>query len=444
MLALALTDSHRTSEALSKLESFITKFGPDDAALQLAMGHRESAGIYMQTPPDDSESITLCMIVKNEERYLARCIASVKPVVHEIIVVDTGSEDKTIDIATAFGARVYDFPWNGNFSDARNFAIDKAKGSWILVMDADEVLGMRDHDPIRQAVRSSMGRNEAWSVVTRNYTDKVHAEGWTANDGTYQAEEASDGWHPSWKVRLFPNHAHVRFRGEVHELVEPSLREAGYEIRQAPFVVHHYGGLEKCQGDVSVKQKRYFEIGMKKLANKPDDIAALTELAVLAGELKQYEDALSLWKRVLALDPGSVEALFNSSYALIGLKRYPEALVSARKVLDLSPSHKEAAFNYATCELYAGDPARAISLVAPISASHPDYPPLYAVLTALYLATGESESAEKTLDELKQRNYAIADYLAGRAETLDTMGRTEAAARLRFRASGLDMTPVKP
>jgi len=66
------------------------------------------------------------------------------------------------------------------------------------------------------------------------------------------------------------------------------------------------------------------------------------------------------------------------------------------------------------------------------------------VLTALYLATGESDSAEKTLDELRQRNYAIADYLAGRAETLDTMGRTEAAARLRFRASDLDMTPVRP
>jgi len=86
------------------------------------------------------QTISLCMIVKNEERTLERCLESVKGIVDEIIIVDTGSTDRTLEIAEQFNAGIYHFEWNSNFSDARNFAIQYATGDYILSLDADEYL----------------------------------------------------------------------------------------------------------------------------------------------------------------------------------------------------------------------------------------------------------------------------------------------------------------
>lgn len=88
----------------------------------------------------DSDRISLCMIVKDEEEHLPRCLASVADVVDEIVVVDTGSQDHTVAVAAAHGARVFQIPWTGDFSAARNAAIDRATGDWVLVLDADDEL----------------------------------------------------------------------------------------------------------------------------------------------------------------------------------------------------------------------------------------------------------------------------------------------------------------
>jgi glycosyltransferase involved in cell wall biosynthesis len=80
------------------------------------------------------------MIVKNEETTLPKCLGSVKDFVDEIVVLDTGSTDKTTQIAQQFGAKVHYFPWNNNFSSARNEALKYVTGDWILVLDADESL----------------------------------------------------------------------------------------------------------------------------------------------------------------------------------------------------------------------------------------------------------------------------------------------------------------
>jgi glycosyltransferase involved in cell wall biosynthesis len=85
-------------------------------------------------------SISLCMIVKDEAENLPRCLESVQDLVHECIVVDTGSTDATCDIATRYGARVHSFTWNNDFAAARNVSLDYATGDWVLVLDADEVL----------------------------------------------------------------------------------------------------------------------------------------------------------------------------------------------------------------------------------------------------------------------------------------------------------------
>ncbi|MGH9426892.1 MAG: glycosyltransferase family 2 protein, partial [Terriglobia bacterium] len=88
--------------------------------------------------------LSLCMIVKNEQRWLEDCLNSVKELVDEMIIVDTGSRDNTVEIAQRFGARLFDHPWSGDFSEARNHSLGSATGDWILVLDADEKLAQRD------------------------------------------------------------------------------------------------------------------------------------------------------------------------------------------------------------------------------------------------------------------------------------------------------------
>jgi hypothetical protein len=376
------------------------------------------------------------MIVKDEEACLARCLASAKPVAHEVVIVDTGSHDRTVAIATAFGARVVSFSWNGSFSDARNHGLEQAKGAWVLVLDADEVISNLDHAAITAAVLSSAVGSRAFSVLTRNYTTMINAQGWIANDGSYPAEERAEGWQPSTKVRLFPNDHRFRFRGEVHEMVEPSLREVGIAIQPAPFVVHHYGELEQDPVKRLDKKLGYFEAGMQKLAQQPDNLAAISELAVQAGELGRFAEALGLWDRVLEQYPNCVEALFNEGYCLMGLQRYAEALELSRQALVLEPGHKEAAFNYGTCELYVGDPQRALAVIKPVAAQYPEYPLLKSLLATLYLATDNSAAAQKLVHELLGNGYGINGYIQERVAVLKTLHRSDVADRIMRNRSG--------
>ncbi len=94
-------------------------------------------------------TVSLCMIVKNEEKVLARCLDSVKDLVDEIIIVDTGSDDRTKEIAAGYTEKLYDFVWTGDFAEARNFSFSKATGDYIYSADADEVLDEENRERFR-------------------------------------------------------------------------------------------------------------------------------------------------------------------------------------------------------------------------------------------------------------------------------------------------------
>jgi tetratricopeptide (TPR) repeat protein len=238
MLIDVLIEMQRYKEAMEVFEEALLTYGITDNLLKLALGIREKAG-PKEVDRDKHDSISLCMIAKDEENNIARCLMSVRSLVDEVIVADTGSTDRTKDIARAFGAKVYDFTWTNNFSDARNFSLSKASGKWILVLDADEVISSVDHSFLAELIRKSGRQPVAYSFVTRNYMVSVNV-GWTANDGRYE-EEAGTGWFPSDKVRLFPNEERIYFENPVHEFVEPSLERAGIKIKRCHVPIHHYG-----------------------------------------------------------------------------------------------------------------------------------------------------------------------------------------------------------
>ncbi len=108
------------------------------------------------------------MIVRDEEEMLPGCLAPLRDVVDEIVVVDTGSTDATVEIAESFGARVVHFPWNGSFADARNVSIEAATGDWIMYLDADEHMEPGDAPQLRDLLHRTW--REGFYLVETNYT----------------------------------------------------------------------------------------------------------------------------------------------------------------------------------------------------------------------------------------------------------------------------------
>ena len=224
-----------------------------------------------------SDTISLCMIMKNEEKLLPRCLKSVKGLVNEIIICDTGSTDQSIRIAQSFGARVLQDPWQDDFGRPRNIAIAQATMNYILVLDPDELISHTDHDKIREHTR----RPEiiAWRMDTRNYTNNSWMSGCRQNPGDFLNANNYYGFVPSTKTRFFQNHKNIFFQKCWHELLDYDIAKYKYKFDTSPVPVHHYPH-EINQLNVEDKKRFYLRLGRKKAALDPDDCQAQWELAV--------------------------------------------------------------------------------------------------------------------------------------------------------------------
>ena len=150
-------------------------------------------------------TISLCMIVKNEEMHITRCLKSVADLVDEIIVVDTGSEDRTVEIVSQYTAKIYSYPWQEDFSDARNYSFSKASMDFCMWMDADDVLEETEKDKflhLKQTLSSDV------DIVMMKYNTAFDEDG-----------------KPSFsyfRERWIKNCSEYRWVGAVHEVIPPS------------------------------------------------------------------------------------------------------------------------------------------------------------------------------------------------------------------------------
>ena len=396
-----LIQQQKYPAALSEIQRALAVFGLNDGVIDAAKKVKSLSGQGMDKNVDKEECrLSVCMIVKNEAAHLSKCLQSVRPIADEIIVADTDSSDRSKDIAAIFGANVFDFQWEDDFAKARNFALSKASGDWILCLDADEVISPLDYGALRNLVRTSNPRTTAYSIVTRNYINRFNALGWSPNDGQYLDEQAGCGWFPSDKVRLFPNHARIRFEYPVHEIVEPSLNRLGIDIQPCRIPVHHYGKLDARNS--AAKGRRYYQIGTKKLAEVEHSAAAIRELAIQAGNLEKYEEAVSLWQRVIGLQPETADAYVNMGTAYWNLGRYNKAVDSARKAINLAPNMKEAHFNYSLGLLHLGKAGAAIPVLESLLAKYPEYFSARFLLAAAQCCAGQTLKGAQGLKRLKQ------------------------------------------
>ncbi|MFO1076845.1 MAG: glycosyltransferase [Planctomycetota bacterium] len=198
--------------------------------------------------------VSLCMIARDEERFLADCLARAKDAVDEIIVVDTGSKDRTVAIAESFGAKVLHEPWQDDFSAPRNTALRAATGDWILVLDADEFLTPGAAERIRELVQDPLAAGYHLHFVN------LYTDGRTLG---------------VMMVRLFRNLPGLAYENVIHEQVTPSLTRAaqplGLLLLSAEIVVEHHGYSDAVM-DARGKNERNERLFRKQMARRPDDV----------------------------------------------------------------------------------------------------------------------------------------------------------------------------
>jgi len=251
-------------------------------------------------------SVSLCMIVKNEEVFLDTALKSVKSVLPlgEMVVVDTGSTDKTKDIALQNGTVVFDFEWCDNFSAARNFAADKAKNDWIFILDADEeIIGAEAGELIE-----FLSDVQAVGAITRvEMSDKAN---------TYES-------------RLY-NRKKYRYEGSIHEQITP-LGNHNKQIKTVPVLIAHHGYLPEFKR-VNGKLERNEMLLKKELAKTPDDSYFLHQLGKsYFCNNRDLLQACSCFEKALSSKPdarfGYVYDIVECyGYALLNTGQYEKAL----------------------------------------------------------------------------------------------------------------------
>jgi tetratricopeptide (TPR) repeat protein len=423
----------RSADAMAEIEAALAILGLDAELMRVGLEIRQAIGPLRLPAGGRRGSVSLCMIVRDEERHLARCLQSLKPVVDEMIVVDTGSQDRTRDIAALFGARLFQIAWPEDFSAARNHAMDRAEGDWILIMDGDEVLSARDHRAFRALIGAATERPLAYLVTTRNYQHQMNTIGWMPNTGEYPDEEQGSGWIATTKVRLVTSDPRLRFSYPVHEMLDPALLRERVRVGQCPFPVHHFGKLDaqNCRR----KGAAYFQLGMKKLDALGDSEIALRELATEAGLSGFQEEAIALWRRFLALEPQNrfvLDAHINIASACGRLGRYDEAAAAAREALRREPEMKEAAYSLAYAELHRGNLEQVVEILEPLVERQPLFPPARFVLAAALFGRGQSAAGRAQLEILRgmPMGEALAVAFATLARELLNAGQVRPAARL--------------
>ena len=323
--------------------------------------------------PQPSPRLTVCVIARNEEQFLGRCLASVRGLAGQIVVVDTGSTDNTVQIAKEQGAEVSSFEWCDDFSAARNAALERATGDWILMVDADEELPPENHEALRKLLR--VAPVIAWRLPI---VDAGH-------------EEEGCCYVP----RLFRNAPGLFYVGRVHEQVFSSLevrrQEWGLDNRMGDAGLRHYGyqpqlvkdrhkiernlrlleqAIEEFPGEpnllmnygLELVRSRQVEKGLDYYrqavgamsAQSASDVVPetremlLTQFCTQLIALKRYEELVGLLDSPLAKAGGLSASLhFSLGLACLELGRFQEAADQMRQCLlkraqpSLAPVHKE-------------------------------------------------------------------------------------------------------
>jgi len=228
--------------------------------------------------PNNKPLLSACLIVRDTGNYLQKCLASIKNIVDEIVIVDTGSKDNSVDVARQFTSNIYFFKWIDDMSPARNISLDKANGEWILSIDADEYLQPVSKNYIKEILNEP--RVIAYSCKLR------YTRGYTAENGN---------------LFLFRNNHGIRFNGIMHESIAASLEKlissGEYKIGDCDLFFDHSG----WDNNVGNKYNRDLKLVQKELEFHPENGMLWNRIALIYHHTGKKELARSTSEKALNL-----------------------------------------------------------------------------------------------------------------------------------------------
>ena len=267
-------------------------------------------------------TISLCMLVCNEEKVLGRCLESAKGLYDELIIVDTGSKDKSIEIGKDYKARVIEVKWRDSFAWARNQGLNHARCDWIFVIDPDETVAPKDIKKLRHL--TEVEGVQIWQIPTRNYTNNSFITGFMPSIGEYEEEKGFRGYVDSVKTRLFKNKLGLRFEGIVHEMIDYQAFRRKLVGRKASIPIHH-----RPEGKTprSGHNKSFFMLSIceKKAELNPGDAQAWWELGAVQHILGMNTKAIESIKRSIKLGLRKPEHVFTIAMIMKSQKRMEES-----------------------------------------------------------------------------------------------------------------------
>jgi tetratricopeptide (TPR) repeat protein len=276
--------------------------------------------------------LSLCMIVRDNEQTIRPCLESIRPWVDEMIVVDTGSKDKTPNIARELGARLYEFPWCDDFSAARNESLQPARGEWIFWMDSDDTIDELNGRKLRDLASGDHPPH------LFGYVMQVHCPG--AVDREHDVTIVDH-------VKLFRNRPDLRFEHRIHEQIIPAIRRAGGEVAFTDIYVVHSGSDHTVEGKAR-KLQRDLRILQKDHDDRPEHPFVLFNLGMTYADIQDSDRAVDFLQRCLKVSD-SAESHVRKTYALLvgtlhQSGQHDDAWETCRRGLELFPEDKELLF----------------------------------------------------------------------------------------------------
>ena len=259
--------------------------------------------------------ISFCIIGKNEEAIIEKCLVALVPYGYEIVYVDTGSSDRTKEIAHKYTDRIYDFEWINDFSAARNFAISKAGGDYILMIDCDEIVTEFDQAETERLIQQhpdAVGR-------------LIRVDEFTRKTSNQEKEQFASNVRIN---RLFPKHD-FHYVGRIHEQVE-RISDKEYSTYNIPLKMIH-SGYDGNEETIRKKAERNRSLLEEEYRLHPDDPYILYQLGQTYYMEHKYELALEYYDKMLSIDiDPRLEYVQNGvesyGYCLIETKQFEKAL----------------------------------------------------------------------------------------------------------------------
>jgi tetratricopeptide (TPR) repeat protein len=291
-------------------------------------------------------TLSLCMIVKDEEKFLPTCLESIKDHVDEIIIVDTGSTDRTVEVATKYNAKVYHHPWENSFSKARNYSLSYATCDWVLILDADEEVEKEDACKLREVIKD----NEV-NVI---------------NLPVFYKPKGGKNLSVSSSERIFKNYLGIHYEGIVHN----SLKHSG-PSRNVDIKLYHYG-YHQGNEQMEKKFKRTSTLLKEQIKDDPENPIPHHYLAISCLDRKRNDECVKE-----ALEAIRLFETKNSD-SQFRLLTYYTASVAYYRMKDLT-----------NAERYA---LKAIEF-------HHDYLDAHCLLSSIYFLRKEYDKCEKATEK---------------------------------------------